>query len=328
MRQTTVQEMNSIRFGSGLFEVSDDGIVWVNLGAMRNINFEESWDKVTVESDNAGPVRIGIRNHRAALGGDLMEINLANLHLIRGGLDNYVVDAAGAPVDAFQRVAAGDWASMQFIEYENQNHDLSAITLADVAGGDSSAVAEAGTDGTTVNITGHGLAAGDYIYNVTRDAIGILDAGPGDNSFDLVAPITGQAAGDVIMLYETYATGITAAIGPDGKRGIYLDTGDDPALTDNVLIVYEYEPAASRTLSSGGYQTINPRLVRVTNENEEGNIFRITVFKAEVEEGINITLPPDDGEDPAMVPIKLEGTTDSNRPIGDRLFEIYDAQNV
>jgi len=53
-KQTTVQRENSIRFGSGKMEISNDN--WStskDLGAMRNIVFEETWDEVLVESDNA-----------------------------------------------------------------------------------------------------------------------------------------------------------------------------------------------------------------------------------------------------------------------------------
>jgi FlaG/FlaF family flagellin (archaellin) len=91
--QTTVQNANKIQFGSGKLEYStDDGSTWTDVGAMRNIVFTESWEQVKVDSDNAGRVKTGIRNQIATIAGNLMEINLANLDALRGGLDTYTTD--------------------------------------------------------------------------------------------------------------------------------------------------------------------------------------------------------------------------------------------
>ncbi len=268
MRQTTVQEMDSIRFGSGKFEVYD-GAAWVDLGAMRNIVFEESWDKVTVESDNAGPVRVGIKNHKAALGGDLMEFNLDNLYLMRGGLDK-LTNVAGILVPgALQTHVATEWTWNTFYPIENQNGDGSTITINSVKhnpGGGGEVAYAAGTEYTKVNV--------------------------------------------------------------NGVWGVVFHNAGGALIGHSPVINYDYTPNAHKTLSSGGYVTIDPVAVRVTNENEAGEMFRIEVYKAEIESGISITLPPDDGEDPAMVPIKLEGSIDSTRTVGDRLFIITDEQNA
>ena len=87
MAQTTIQQANKIQFGSGRFEVSNDGANWINLGAMRGIVFSEVWDEVRVVSDNAGEIKVGIKNHYASLAGDLMELNLYKLSVLRGGID-------------------------------------------------------------------------------------------------------------------------------------------------------------------------------------------------------------------------------------------------
>jgi hypothetical protein len=89
MNQTTVKNSNAIQFGSGKFEISEDGINWTNLGAMKGIVFTESFDKVTVYSDNAGVIKEYIKNHKASLAGDMQEISLADLDTIRGGIDTY-----------------------------------------------------------------------------------------------------------------------------------------------------------------------------------------------------------------------------------------------
>ncbi|WP_284037461.1 hypothetical protein [Neobacillus sp. 114] len=86
---TTVQHANTIRFGSAKFEVGETEETLVDLGAMRGIAFEESWDERQVTSDNAGVISAGISNHQVKVSGDLMEINLKNLALLRGGIDKY-----------------------------------------------------------------------------------------------------------------------------------------------------------------------------------------------------------------------------------------------
>lgn len=266
MKQTTVQEARSIRFGSGMVEVGEDLQSMVNLGAMRDVQFEETWDKVKVMSDNAGEIAIGIRNHHAAIQGNLMEINLEKLHLIRGGLDNYSEEEGDLVDDAKQTVPTGAWIFGKFIKIQNQNHDLSEITITSVKGNQTEY-----TEGTE--------------YQLLQDAAGNW--------------------------------GI-----------IIIDDENDADLNHNLTIEYEYTPAAVKKLASGGRLSIAPRIVRITNTNEFGKEFRITVFAAEVEGGISIDLPADEDEDPAMTEIKLEGSCDENRAIGEQLFIIEDEQTV
>ena len=266
MKQTTVQEARSIRFGSGKVEVGETIDNMVNLGAMRDVQFEETWDKVKVMSDNAGEIAIGIRNHHAAVQGNLMEINLENLALIRGGLDNYSEDPGDLQEDVEQLVPKGSWAFGRFIRIENQNHDLGEITI-DSVKGDNTEYAE-GTD-----------------YTLVQDAA--------------------------------------------GNWGIIIQAdGENVSIDHNLTIEYEYTPAAKKVLASGGRLSIEPRIVRITNTNEYGKEFRITVFAAEVEGGISIDLPADEDEDPAMTEIKLEGSCDEKRAIGEQLFIIEDEQTV
>ncbi len=183
---TTVQNANTIRFGSAKFEVGESEDNLVDLGAMRGIVFEETWDEVQVTSDNAGVIRVGINNHMAAIEGELMEINLETLATIRGGIDK--------------------------------------------------------------------------IENVAEDP----------------------------------------------------DQGTKEAVR----------------LLSGGISTFQPRVARITNYDDQGRKFQITIFKATPESGLNITFPEADSEDPAMTPIRMNGTLDVERAHGEQLFEIVDEQGV
>lgn len=181
---TSVQQRSSIRFGSAKFEVGESIDKLVDLGAMRGVVFEESWKEMQVKSDNAGIIVAGITEHQAKLSGDLMEINLKTLALLRGGIDKY------------EEIPAAE-----------------------------------------------------------------------------------------------------------GKK------------------------SAVRLLS-GGISTFSPRVARITNLNEAGEEFRITIFKANSATGLNIKFPEADAEDPAMTPIEMTGTPDTNKAVGEQLFEIYDEQGV
>ena len=327
MRQTTVQEFNSIRFGSGKFEV-DDGGGWINLGAMRNIQFEEEWDKVRVMSHNAGMITARIQNHRAALAGDLMEINLANLAKMRGGLDEYSTVAGTKVEDVEQYVGSDDWAFEKFIKIENQNHDKGAITIDDVAGKTDTKAAEENTTTTEIRITAHGLEADDYIRNTTRGEVRKI-TGTTDDTITVVE-VEGQTEGDLIELYVAYdgATDYDQLQDAQGNRGIVVYDETTPDAGHDLMILYEYTPAEHKLLESGGKVTINPVAERVTNYNENEEPFIITVHKAEAEEGINIELQGDDEEDPAMTPIRLMGDMDETKDVGKQLFRIEDYQNV
>lgn len=183
---TKVQQSNTIRFGSAKFEVGEDEKNLVDLGAMRGIEFEETWDEMRVNSDNAGVILVGMMNQQATIRGDLMEINLVNLAQLRGGIDK--------------------------------------------------------------------------IEEVEADEA-------------------------------------------EGKK------------------------AAIRLLS-GGYSTFQPQVVRITNYNDAGEAFSITIFKGTTNTGINITFPGADDEDPAMTPIEMIGTNDVEREVGEQLFVIEDEQGV
>ena len=97
---------------------------------------------------------------------------------------------------------------------------------------------------------------------------------------------------------------------------------------DTIKVTYEYTPAESIKLSTGGLDTVNPRVVRLTNKNSAGKIFQITVYAAKNQGGIELQLPADDADEPLKPTIELRGIVDPTRAAGDQLFEIYDEQGV
>lgn len=135
MAQTSVQTASTIRFGSGKLEVGDSVADLVNLGAMRSVKFTEPFDKISIMSDNAGEIYAGIRNHKAIVEGELMEINLTNLNNLRGGIDSYT-PTAGIEVSGHSEViASGDWAYDNPIILPHQHATLAKITPTSVTGG-------------------------------------------------------------------------------------------------------------------------------------------------------------------------------------------------
>lgn len=268
VKQTVVKKANAIRFGSGKFEVSSDN--WgsaKDLGAMRNIIFEETWDELIVKSDNAGDVLVGIRNQKAALVGDLMEFDLEKMDLMRGQVDVYTEPTGDAVPDYEQTVLAGSWAFNKFIPLTGQ---MAAKTLIEV---------------TSVTPSVH-------------------------------------VALEVLTEYDNVLV--------NGVSGITVtDHETTPLLlTENLVIKYTYTPAAHKLLKSGGLFTMTAIQARVTNVNEAGKSFIITLFKANSASGITIALQPDEGEDAAICPMRIQGTCDPALTEGEQLFKIEDYQNV
>lgn len=93
-------------------------------------------------------------------------------------------------------------------------------------------------------------------------------------------------------------------------------------------INYTYTPYSSVSLTTGGLDTVSPRVVRLTNTDSNGKVFRITVYAAKNQSGIEIKLPADDDDTPQAASCELKGTLDVTRSAGDQLFEIYDEQGV
>jgi hypothetical protein len=95
---------------------------------------------------------------------------------------------------------------------------------------------------------------------------------------------------------------------------------------EQVKVSYSYTPNASTKLTSGGKNTVTTNVVRLTNTNSAGKVFRLTVYSAKNQNGIDLKLPSDDDNKSANPQITLKGIFDTTRTAGDQLFEIYDEQ--
>jgi hypothetical protein len=262
--QTTVQDSNQIRFGSAKVEVGATIGTLVNLGAAQGVKFEEKFDVVYLVPDNAPKSQIAIKNHEASVSFSMMEVNLSNLNLIRGGMDTYATVVGSATPVSAETHTLND---TNFVRLDHKNGDGTEV---------ASIVVTDSADGAAVRNT-------DYVIVVDEEG------------WTCIARV---AASTVIT---------------DG---------------DGVKVSYSYTPSASRTLSSGGKNTIAPRVVRLTNTNAAGQKFEITVYSATSEGGIALEFPSDDGDEPMMPETTLIGVCDATRTAGDQLFKVVDEQGV
>jgi hypothetical protein len=262
--QTTVQKPTAIRFGSAKLEVGDDVGSLTNLGVATGIIFTEEFEVVVFSPDNGPEINGPVKNHTATVKFDMWEVDLENLHMIRGGIDLITV-VAGDPVSV-----------------ENEPHTLTGTGLVrlNYKNGDGS---EVGSIVVTDASSNAAVRNTDYVIAV--DASGFT--------------CIGRVAASTVI------------------------TSGEGALVD-----YSYTPNTSVTFSSGGLNTISPRVVRLTNTNAAGEEFRITVYAAKNQGGIELALPADDGDEPLKPNIELRGIVDPTRTAGDQLFEIYDEQNA
>ena len=343
MPQTTVQEATTIRFGSAKFEVGATIGTLVNVGAIRDGIFEEVWDKIRVMSDNAGEIVVGIRNHKASLSGNLMEINLDILEKFFAGIHT-VAPVAGAPVNVVDEIAVLTGTSST--ELEHFNAALTEVTAIVVTNAAGTVTLVRDVDYIVgVDANGHTWVARAYPTAIVTAAADI-SAAIGDSSYNDVSSdfATVLAPGDHILIagftiaanngVKTVATAtdakivIVEAVATEVAPASVTITRGGIASGVTVLVDYTYTPAASRTLKTGGLVTLTAQVCRFTNTDASGNIFRITVFKATAENGINIDFPADENEDPAIMPIKMTGVLDLTKAVGEQLFEIYDTQHV
>ncbi len=116
---------------------------------------------------------------------------------------------------------------------------------------------------------------------------------------------------------------------PVGAWGLYIiDSATLTTEVQDITIVYDYTPAASKKLSSGGKFTIDSKVIRLTNTNEAGKELRIVVYNAYNSKALELNFPDDNSEDVMVVPVSLIAEVDASRTGGDQLYEITDEQSA
>jgi hypothetical protein len=319
----------------------------VNVGALRNGVWEHSFTPVEVKSDNAGIVRQGIKDERAAVAGDLMEINLENLAKFYSGVFTHAtVAAAGVPVSNEAQILTGLVGNV--LTHRNGDKSIvTAVTVTNVAGtltyvADCDYVLGVNAAGYTTIQRAAGLAIMTALADVTiatpaltwTTAGGTIPNGLAVGDHILVTGcVAGAGANNGVKTIAAVTPGIggsftiVEACTAETPASVTVVRGG-VATGGTVHVDYTYTPLSSRTLKSGGLTTFTAQVCRFTNTNAAGKILRITVFSATPEGGIKIAFQPDDGDDPAICPIRMVGVPLTTMTAGEQLFEIYDEQHA
>ena len=126
--------------------------------------------------------------------------------------------------------------------------------------------------------------------------------------------VMGDNAGEIKNFIKNHKATLAGNIMEFSLANLYKIRGG----IDNYSTVTD----VSETIKSGGKTQIAAIQARVTNENEDGETFRISLYKATNNKGIEIAFQPDDADDPNMIAIEIQGSLDTTRTVGDQLFEM------
>lgn len=108
---------------------------------------------------------------------------------------------------------------------------------------------------------------------------------------------------------------------------VFEDASVDPA-TENIVITFNHAPNGMKVFTTGGRSSVEPSVVRVTNTNDKGKMFRVTIYKATSGSGLGLSFQSDEATDVMASAITLTGNIDASREVGDQLFKIEDEQGV
>jgi hypothetical protein len=120
-------------------------------------------------------------------------------------------------------------------------------------------------------------------------------------------------------------------IGVDSEGYTIIARIDGSAVIEDgstVLVDYDYTPASSKTFKTGGYRTISPIVIRLTNEDEDSNGLVADIYEAYISAGLDLSYKSDDADDVNVLPLSFEAICDETRSVGDQLWAITDEQAV
>jgi hypothetical protein len=92
----------------------------------------------------------------------------------------------------------------------------------------------------------------------------------------------------------------------------------------NITIVYDYTPAASKTLKMGAQSAeLTPKIVEFSLT-IAGKIYRVRLWSVTNEAGLTLGFPESASDDLTSMPVSLKGGLDAARATGEQLVEVYD----
>ena len=186
--------------------------------------------------------------------------------------------------------------------------DLCEINLTNLAKLDAGLVELEAVPGTPVSVTGEALGTG-----WTQGQPIKLANKNGNNT--VVTSIVIDAGGSPLTLNTDYRVYVG-----DGSNGTLGYTYIVP-ITANALVLdadYDYTPNASKKLTFNDSGTKTSKVMRITNTDENGKVFKIDIENATNFAPISIDFAGDNEEDVAVMPITFQG----------QIVEIIDEQET
>lgn len=147
---------------------------------------------------------------------------------------------------------------------------------------------------------------------------------PGQNADGSAPSITHIKQGSTTLQSSDYSLAKDAS----GKYGVIFTAAGSADTTKNAVVTYGYTPVAHYKVTMGApVVDIQKKIVRFS-KTVDGKLFQVTLYSAAMSNGITLSFPGADEENPVRIPIELEGSLDTSRASGDQLLEIIDEIGV
>jgi len=176
--------------------------------------------------------------------------------------------------------------------------DLAEINLSNLAVLDGGLITVTPNAGTIVNNHNQVITSGNWAYNTFIP----FDNQNGDGSAITPDSVTGATDGALVSETDYFITTV------DGVRGIIIkDSTTVTTLSQNITIVYDYTPNASKTVTftDSGNKTL--KCMRLINTDENGKTFKIDIENGTNFTPVSIDFAGDDEEDVAILPVQFQG---------------------
>ena len=204
------------------------------------------------------------------------------------------------------------------IEWE-QNQYLNEAAKAIMRSGIDTIVNTAGS----TPVTGHKQKYAAYAWSedafIPFDQISYSGAG-GAIAVPTSIVITQDTAGTHATL--TVDTDYIVGQGEDGRWGVFMVNTGAVDATKDLEIEFDYTPKASTSYYVGGKEDLGDFYIRLTNEDEDGQIVQWTALgKANLSKGEEVTFPKYNADDDRVkVPMAVEVTQDIALDAGKQLY--------
>jgi hypothetical protein len=129
MSQTSIQNKQTIRYGSAQVLIGSRFDQLIDIGAARSVALKETVTTVDVESDNAGVIASLVSEHKMEVTLDNLEINFKRYFEMRGGIDNLEEYDGKTEVKKEYVVESGTYKLNELIQVPFYNADNSAVSI-------------------------------------------------------------------------------------------------------------------------------------------------------------------------------------------------------